>query len=97
MAEARWGRPSKEATGEGAAEDRAVISDPSTTTDSSSLEDVGPVEAEDRMEAAGPGEAADPSAAPGPTGAAAADRGEYTVDDGSEETGTVLIPVPLGL
>ncbi len=81
--EARWGRPSKEATGEGAAEDRAGIADHSTTMDSSSLEDVVPAEAEVRMEAAGQEEAADPteaadlSAAAGPTGAAAADHGEY--------------------
>ncbi len=53
MAEARWGRPSREATGEGVAEDMAVMAGRSTTTDSSFLEDVVPVEAEARMEAAG--------------------------------------------
>ncbi len=90
MAEDRWGRPSQEATGEGAVEAKAVIADPTTTMDSTSLEDA---EAEARMEAAGQEEAADPtvaaglSAAAGPTGAAAAAHGEY-VDD-NEETGTV--------
>ena len=93
MAEDRWGRPSKEATGEGAAEVKAGIADHSTTMDSSSLEDAVPAEAEARMEAAGQEEAADPteaaglSVAAGPTGAAAAAHGEY-VDD-NEETGTV--------
>jgi len=90
MAEDRWGRPRQEATGEGAAE---VIADPTTTMDSTSLEDAVPAEAEDRMEAAGQEEAADPtvaaglSAAAGPTGAAAAAHGEYV--DVNEETGTV--------
>jgi hypothetical protein len=93
MAEDRWGRHSQEATGEGAAEAKAVLADPTTTMDSTLLEAAVPAEAEDRMEAAGQEEAADPtvaaglSAAAGPTGAAAAAHGEY-VDD-NEETGTI--------
>jgi hypothetical protein len=93
MAEDRWGRPSLEATGEGAAEAKAVIADLTTTMDSTSPEDAVPAEAEVWMEAAGQEEAADPtvaaglSAVAGPTGAAAAAHGEY-VDD-IEETGTV--------
>ena len=87
----------KKATGEGAAEDRAVIAGRSTPTDSSSLEDVVPVEAEARMEAAGQGEAADPSvaadpsAAAGPTGAAAAGLGENGLSGTS--TGTNAVPM----